>query len=102
MPSVIFPKILFFEFFDRKRITTANETIFYVEILLNLKQNEWYLILFIFILIGITTAKNLFLKIILQGEGITKGRMTKSYVLYNFTIKYCRDFSLVSIYSIIL
>ena len=51
---------------------------------------------------GITTAKNLFLKIILQGGGISKGRMTKSNVYYNLTIKYCQDFSLVSIFNIIL
>ena len=49
---------------------------------------------------GITTAKNLFLKIILQGGGITKGRITKN-IFYYLTIKYCLDFSLVSIYNII-
>ena len=55
-----------------------------------------------FILMGITTAKNLFFEIILQGGGITKGRMTKSNVYYNLTIKYCINFSLVLIYNIIL
>ena len=52
-------------------------------------------ILLFFILMGITTAKKLFLKIILQGGGITKERVTKSNVYYNLTIKYCLDFSLV-------
>ena len=51
---------------------------------------------------GIKTAKILFFEIILQGGGITKGRMTKSNVYYNLTIKYCLDFSLASIYNIIL
>ena len=44
---------------------------------------------------GITTAKILFLKIILQRGGILKRRMTKSNVYYNLIIKYCVDFSLV-------
>ena len=39
------------------------------------------------ILMGITSAKNLFLKIIFQGGGITKRRMTKSNVYYNLTNK---------------
>ena len=51
---------------------------------------------------GLQLSKKLFLKIILQGGGITKERMTKRNVYYNLTIKYCLDHSLVSIYNIVL
>ena len=46
------------------------------------------------ILVGMATAKILFLKIILQAGGITMERMIRNNVYYNLIIKYYLNFSL--------
>ena len=51
---------------------------------------------------GDYNCKKFILKNYFTGKRNYKGRMTKSNVYYNLTIKYSQDFSLVSIYNIIL